>query len=82
MTPDAYALIFCMQRVGDVEIRIDILHVVALVEQLDQLDDLFAGLVIKRNRVLRLPEHRRFARLAEFGLKRFCNVVRRAPASQ
>src|ERR1700677_343473 len=58
------------QRVGNLEIGIDILHVVVLVQQVDQLQQLLAGLVVHRHGILRLPGQRRLAGLAEFGLQR------------
>src|ERR1700676_1897561 len=57
------------ERVGNLEIGIDVLHVVLLVEALDQLDDALALLVVDRHGVLRLPRERGLARLAEFGLQ-------------
>ncbi len=44
------------QRIRDLEVREDILHVVMLVEQSQKLDDLFARLVVDADRVLRLPD--------------------------
>ena len=44
------------QRVRHLEIGVDVLHVVAFVERLDQLQELLAGLVVDRDRVLRLPQ--------------------------
>src|SRR4051794_39488128 len=54
------------QRVGHLEIRVDVLHVVVLVEQVDQFQQFLAGDVVDRDGVLRLPGQRRLARLAEF----------------
>src|SRR3954466_1642044 len=52
------------QRVRDLEVGIDVLHVVVLLEGLDQAQQLLALLVVDRHGVLRLPDQRRLARLA------------------
>ena len=46
-----------------------------LVERFHQGQQLFAGLVIHRDGVLRLPGHRRFTRLAELRFERLGNVA-------
>src|SRR5271165_2839226 len=43
------------QRVGNLEVGGDVLHVVIILEQADQAQDLFARLVVDRDRVLRSP---------------------------
>ena len=53
------------QRVRHLEIRIHVLHVVLIVQRIDQLQDLLALLVVDRHGVLRLPGERGLARLAE-----------------
>src|SRR3984893_13502412 len=58
------------QRVGHFEIRINVLHVVVLVERVDEFQNLLALLVVDRNRILRPPHQGGFARLAEFGFER------------
>src|SRR5580692_10059843 len=58
------------QCVGSLEIGVDILDVVMLVQQVDQLQQLLAGLVVHRHGILRLPRQRRLAGLAEFCLQR------------
>src|SRR5436190_21423546 len=35
------------QRVGNLEVSIDILHVVAVIKQLDQLEDLFPSFIVE-----------------------------------
>src|SRR5690348_7721564 len=50
------------QGVRDLEICEYVLNVVVLVEKVDQLQQLFAGLVVDGNRVLRLPGQRCLAR--------------------
>ena len=54
-----YALMLLHQRVRHLEIGVDVLHVVVLVERLDQLEQLLALLVVDRDGVLRLPGERR-----------------------
>ena len=76
-TPSAHLL---HQRVGHFEIGVDVLHVVAVVERLDQLQQLLAGFVVDRDGVLRLPQQRRLARLAEFRLQRLGDFVQASPA--
>jgi uncharacterized membrane protein len=58
------------QRVRNLEIGINVLHVVVLVERVDEFQDLLALLVVDRDRVLRPPHQSGFARLAEFGFQR------------
>jgi hypothetical protein len=45
------------QRVGNLKIGIDILHVLAFIECFNELENLFAGLVVEHDGVLRLPQH-------------------------
>ena len=63
------------QRVRDLEIGVDVLHVVVFVQEVDQLEQLLAGLVVDRDRVLRLPGQRCLARLAELRLQRLGDVA-------
>src|SRR5580692_1729497 len=63
------------QRVGDLEIGVDVLDVVVLVQQVDQLQQLLAGLVVHRHGILRFPGQRRLAGLAEFGLQRLGDLA-------
>src|SRR6185437_16345662 len=65
------------QRVADLEIRGHILHVVVVIERPDQPENLFAGLVVDENRVLRPPDDRRLARFAELRLQRLLRVLER-----
>src|SRR5689334_20996192 len=66
---------FLDQRVRHFEVRINVLHVIAVIERLDQLENLFTGLVVERDRVLRFPQHRRLARLAKLRFERLGNIV-------
>src|SRR5260370_29512010 len=65
------------QRVRYLEIGVDVLHVVVLVEGLDQLEEFLALLVVDGDRVLRLPHQRRLARLSEFRLQRLGHFAQR-----
>src|SRR5713226_4120062 len=58
------------QRVGDLEIGKNVLHVVAVLQRLDQAQQLFALLVVEPDRALRLPHQGGLARLAEPRLQR------------
>src|SRR6266849_1467668 len=58
------------QRVGDLEIGKNVLHVVAVLERLDQAQQFFALLVVEPDRALRLPHQGGLARLAEPRLQR------------
>src|ERR1700743_2145422 len=57
------------KRVGDLEIGVDVLHVVMFVEEIDQLDQLLAGFVVDGDGILRLPDQGRLAGLAKFRLE-------------
>src|SRR5258708_30423860 len=65
------------QCVGDLEIGVDVLHVVVLAERLHQPQDLLALLVIDRDGALRLPHQGGLARLAEFRLHPLGHVAQR-----
>src|SRR5437588_9742330 len=65
------------QRVGDLEIGIDVLDVVVVLQRSDQAQQLLALLVVDGNRVLRLPGERGLARLAELRLERPGNLPQR-----
>src|ERR1700692_2445519 len=64
------------QRVGNLEIGVDVLDVVVLVQEVDQLEQLLAALVVDRHGVLRLPGQRRLARFAEFRLQRLGDLAK------
>jgi hypothetical protein len=57
------------QRVGNLEIGIDVLDVVVLVERLNEFEEFFALLVVDRDRILRPPYQRGLARFAEFSFQ-------------
>ena len=54
------------QRVGNLKIGVDVLHVVILFEHSNEAQNLFARVVVDANRIMRLPSQIRLARLAEF----------------
>src|SRR5450631_1206097 len=64
------------QRVRDLEIGEHVLHVVVLVQQIDQLQEPLAGLVVDRDRVVRFPGQCRLAGFAKFRLQRLCDFAK------
>src|SRR5665213_1797673 len=64
------------QRVRYLEIGIDVLDVVVLVEQVDQLQQLLAALIVDRYGVLRLPGQRCLARFPEFRFQRLGDLAK------
>ena len=58
----------------------DVLHVVVVLERLDEPDELLARLVVDGDGVLRPPDQRRLARLAEARLERLRDLAERALA--
>src|SRR3979490_1431662 len=64
------------EGVRNLEIGVDVLHVVMLVQLVDQLQQPLAGFVVDRNRVLRLPGQRRLAGFAEFRLQRLGDLAK------
>jgi hypothetical protein len=58
------------QRIRQLEIGIDVLHVVIVVEQVHQPEQLLAIVVVDRDIVLRPPGQGRLAGLAEPGFQR------------
>src|SRR5256885_10303052 len=70
------------QRVRNLEIGIDVLHVVVLIQEIDQLQQLLAGLVIHRQGIVRFPGQRRLAGFAEFSLQRLGHFAKRLRRSE
>ena len=64
------------QRVGNLEIGVDVLHIVVLVQMINQFQQLLTGLVVHRHGVVRLPGQRRLARFAELGLQRLGDLAK------
>ena len=62
------------QRVRNLEVGVDVLDVVVLVQQVHQLQQLLAGVVVDGDRVLRLPGQRRLAGFAEFRFERLGDI--------
>ncbi len=54
------------QRVGNLEVRIDVLHIVVVFERIDEAENFLTCFVIDRDHILRFPDEADFARLAEF----------------
>ena len=73
----SYSDIFCIERVRQFEIAVDVLHVVMLLQRLHQAHELLAGLVVDHDRRLRLPDQLGGLRLAEFLFERFGDLVER-----
>ena len=57
------------QRVGNLEIGIDVLHVVIVFEHADEAQNFFARFIVDADRIVRLPDQARLAWLAEFRLR-------------
>ena len=57
------------ERVGQLEVAVDVLHVVMLLQRLHQPHELLAGLVVDGDRGLRLPDQLGGLRLAELRLR-------------
>jgi len=55
---------FLHERIGYFEVGVDVLHVVVVVERLDQVEHFLAAGVVERDGILRLPQQRRLAWLA------------------
>ncbi len=64
------------ERIRHFKIRVNILHIVMLVEHVDEFQHLLTLLVVDCHRVLRFPDQRRLARLAEFRFQRLGDVAK------
>src|SRR5262249_52575849 len=66
---------FCHKRVGNLEIRIDVLNVVVVFERTDKAEDYFASFIVDADRILRFPDQACLARRAEFHFQRLRHLA-------
>src|SRR5271163_2533432 len=69
------------QRIGNLEIGGDVLHIVVFLERADQFQNLLARLVLYHHGILRPPDERGLARLAKVGLQRLLRLAQRLDRS-
>src|SRR5918993_1983143 len=65
------------RRLRDLEVHEDVLHVVVVLERLDEADQFFRRLVVDIDRILGAPDEGGFLRFAEAGLERLRDLGER-----